>query len=410
MKPVFENALTLIMAGGRGERLYPLTRDLAKPAVDFAGTYKIIDFTLSNCFNSGIRQIYLLTQYSNLTMNRHLKLGWDMLFRGELDEFVEALPPQHRSSEDWYRGTADSIYQNIELLERHKPEFVLILSGDHVYKMDYSKLTEYHAAKDAEMTIAAVEIDRSMAKEMGVIGADANGRVSEFVEKPQDPPTVPGNPSKSLVSMGVYVFTTSKLVRELIRDAKDPDSRHDFGKNIIPELVRRGEKVMVYPFRDERHNKPAYWRDIGTLDSYYAANLDLADPYPEVNLYDAEWPIRTYFGQHPPARIVDSSIDMGLQGKVVDSLISSGCVISGGSVERSVLSPEVRVHTGANVTESVLLHGVDVGRKAIVHKALVCPGVRIPDGATVGVDSEADRARFIVTDQGVVVVPGGYIW
>lgn len=410
MKPVFEKGLTLIMAGGRGERLYPLTRDLAKPAVDFAGSYKIIDFTLSNCFNSGVRQIYLLTQYSNLTMNRHLKLGWDMLFRGELDEFVEALPPQHRSSEDWYRGTADSIYQNIDVLERHKPEYVLILSGDHVYKMDYSKMLDYHVAKGAEMTIAAVEVERSTAKDMGVVGMDSDCRVLEFVEKPQDPPAMPGDPRKSLVSMGVYVFTTVKLVRELIRDAKDVNSRHDFGKDIIPELVRRGDKVVVYPFRDERLNKPAYWRDIGTLDSYYAATLDLADPYPEINLYDAQWPIRTYFGQHPPARIVDSSIDLGLQGKVVDSLISSGCVISGGSVERSVLSPEVRVHTGASVTESVLLHGVDVGRNAVIHKALVCPDVRIPDGATIGVNGEADRARFIVTDKGVTVVPGGYIW
>ncbi|HEY3294405.1 MAG TPA: glucose-1-phosphate adenylyltransferase [bacterium] len=410
MNPVFANALTLIMAGGRGERLYPLTRDMAKPAVDFAGSYKIIDFTLSNCFNSGIRQVYLLTQYSNLTMNRHLKLGWDMLFRGELDEFIEALPPQHRMSEDWYHGTADSIYQNIELLERHKPEYVLILSGDHVYKMDYSKMLDYHVARGAEMTIAAVEVERSMAREMGVLGIDADNRVLEFVEKPQEPPTMPSDPKKSLVSMGVYVFTTAKLVRELIRDAKDTNSAHDFGRSIIPALVGRGEKVVVYPFRDEHHNRPAYWRDIGTLESYYAANLDLADPYPEINLYDPDWPIRTYFGQHPPARITDSSIELGLQGKVVDSLISSGCVISGGSVEKSVLSPEVRVHTGARVTESILLHGVDVGRKAVVHKALVCPGVRIPDGMTIGVDSESDRARFIVTPKGVTVVPGGFVW
>jgi glucose-1-phosphate adenylyltransferase len=410
MKPVFEDALTMIMAGGRGERLYPLTRDVAKPTVVFGGSYKIIDFTLSNCFNSGIRQIYLLTQYSNLTMNRHLKLGWDMLFRGELDEFIEALPPQHRSSEDWYRGTADSIYQNIELLERHKPDYVLILSGDHVYKMDYSKILDYHVARGAEMTIAAVEVERAVARDMGVIGVDTENRVLEFVEKPQEPPTIPGDPKHSLASMGVYAFNTARLVRELIRDAKDPNSQHDFGKNMIPELVKRGESVVVYPFRDERHNRPAYWRDIGTLESYFAANMDLADPYPEINLYDRDWPIRTYFGQHPPARVVDSSIDLGLQGKVVDSLISSGCVISGGSVERSVLSPEVRVHTGARVNESVLLHGVDVGRKAVLQKALICPGVRIPDGATVGVDSEADRARFIVTDKGVTVVPGGYIW
>ncbi|RPH93893.1 glucose-1-phosphate adenylyltransferase [candidate division KSB1 bacterium] len=410
MKPIFEKALTLIMAGGRGERLYPLTRDVAKPAVVFAGSYKIIDFTLSNCFNSGIRQIYLLTQYSNLTMTRHLRLGWDSLFRSELDEFLEALPPQHRIAEDWYRGTADSLYQNIEVLERHKPDHVIVLSGDHVYKMDYSKMLEYHIEKKAEMTIAAVEIERSGAREMGVLGIKDDFRVQHFVEKPQNPFSVPGNPNVSLVSMGVYVFNTAKLVRELIRDAKNPESKHDFGRSIIPHLVEQNEPVYVYPFRNSRQGTPAYWRDIGTLDSYYAANLDLVDPYPVMSLYDADWPIRTYFGQYPPARIVDSSIDLGLHGRVVDSLISSGCVISGGLVERSVLSPEVRVHTGAEVSESILMNGVDIGRQARVHKALVCQGVHIPDGETVGVDRDQDRERFIVTEQGVVVIPGGFEW
>lgn len=410
MKPIFEKALTLIMAGGRGERLYPLTREVAKPVVVFGGTYRIIDFTLSNCFNSGIRQIYLMTQYSNLTMTRHLRLAWDPLFRSELDEFLETLPPQHRSSEDWYHGTADSIFQNIEVLERYKPDYVLILSGDHVYKMDYSKMLEYHIAKGAEMTIAAVEIEKSQAAEMGVLGADENMRIKMFVEKPKDPPTLPGNPNLSLVSMGVYVFNTAKLVRELIRDAKSEKSQRDFGRNIIPNLVNNGEPVFVYPFRDERRNKPAYWRDIGTLDSFYAANLDLVDPYPIVNLYDKTWPIRTYFGQHPPARIVDSSIDLGLHGKVVDSLISSGCVISGALVERSVLSPEVHVHTGAQVSESILMAGVDIGRRARVHRALICPGVEIPDGETVGLNRAQDSERFIVTEQGVTVIQGGFAW
>lgn len=410
MKPIFEKALTLIMAGGRGERLYPLTRDAAKPVVVFGGTYKIIDFTLSNCFNSGIRQIYLLTQYSNLTMTRHLRLAWDPLFRGELEEFLEALPPQHRTSEDWYHGTADCIFQNIEVLQRHKPEWVIVLSGDHVYKMDYSKMLEYHLAKGAELTIAAVEIERGQAREMGVMGVDSDLRVKAFVEKPNDPPPMPGNSQHSLVSMGVYIFNTAKLVRELIRDAKSEGSQRDFGRNIIPNLVNNGEPVYAYPFREERQGKPAYWRDIGTLDSYYAANLDLVDPYPVINLYDAAWPIRTYFGQHPPARIVDSSIDLGLHGKVVDSLISSGCVISGALVERSVLSPEVRVHTGAQVSESILMNGVDIGRRARVHRALVCPGAMVPDGATVGLDADSDRERFIVTEQGVTVIPGGFEW
>jgi glucose-1-phosphate adenylyltransferase len=410
MKPVFEEALTMIMAGGRGERLYPLTRDAAKPTVVFGGSYKIIDFTLSNCFNSGIRQIYLLTQYSNLTMNRHLRLGWSSLFRGELDEFLEALPPQHRSSEDWYHGTADSLYQNIPVLERHKPKFVLVLSGDHVYKMDYSKMIEYHIAKGSELTIAAVEVDRAQAKELGVVGVDKDWRVTEFVEKPQEPPPMPGKPDKSLGSMGIYVFTTAKLVRELIRDFKEMDSQHDFGKDIIPHMVRNGQGVFVYPFHNEKEGIASYWRDIGTLDSYYTANLDLVKADPEVDLYEPSWQVRTYFGQHPPARIVDSTLDPHLQGKVVDSLVSAGCVISGGRVEKSVLSPQVRVHTGAHVSESILLDAVDVGRKAQVHRAIICPGVRIPDGATVGVDHEADRARFIVTHRGVTVVPGDYAW
>ncbi|MBU0507879.1 glucose-1-phosphate adenylyltransferase [bacterium] len=410
MKPIFEQALTLVMAGGRGERLYPLTRDLAKPVVPFGGSYRIIDFTLSNCFNSGIRQIYLLTQYSNLTMTRHLRLAWDSLFRGELDEFIEALPPQHRTAEDWYRGTADSIYQNIELLEAHKPEYVLVLSGDHVYKMDYSLLLEYHIEKHAELTIAAVEIERAEAQQMGVLGVDADCRVREFVEKPENPPPIPKNSNMSLVSMGVYVFNTAKLVRELIRDAKDPHSKRDFGRNIIPSLIERDEMVMAYPFREERTRKTAYWRDIGTLDSYYTTNLDLADPYPEIDLYEQRWPIRTYFGQFPPARVVDSSLDLGLHGTVVDSLICSGCVISGGRVEKSVLSPQVRVHTGAEVTESVLMERVDIGRRAVVRRALLCPGVHVPDGATIGVNHEDDAARFIVTPKGVTVVPGDFTW
>ncbi|MFZ5432628.1 MAG: glucose-1-phosphate adenylyltransferase [Calditrichota bacterium] len=410
MKPLFENALTLIMAGGRGERLYPLTRDAAKPVVVFGGSYRIIDFTLSNCFNSGIRQIYLLTQYSNLTMTRHLRLAWDPLFRSELDEFIEALPPQHRTAEDWYHGTADSIYQNIETLELHKPQYVLILSGDHVYKMDYGKMLEYHIEHNAEMTLATVEIERTEATQMGVVGVDSTWRVGSFIEKPADPPTIPGNPALSLASMGIYVFNTSKLVRELIRDAKDTNSKHDFGRNIIPRLIEQGDKIMAYPFRDERTGKTSYWRDIGTLDSFYTSNLDLADPYPEIDLYEKTWPIRTYFGQYPPARVVDSSIDLGLHGKVVDSLISSGCVISGGHVERSVLSPQVHVHTGASVCESILMDRVDIGRRAVVKRALVCPGVQIPDGATIGVDPDADSSRFIVTSKGVVVVPGDFEW
>jgi len=407
---VLQKTLTMIMAGGRGERLYPLTRDVAKPAVTFGGCYKIIDFTLSNCFNTGIRQMYLLTQYSNMTMNRHVRLAWDSLFRNELEEFLESLPPQHRSVEDWYHGTADSLYQNINVLQRHRPEYVLVLSGDHVYKMNYCEMLECHVRTGAELTIAAVDIERTRAHDFGVIDIDLDNRVRDFVEKPKDPPTIPGNPNMSLVSMGIYVFNTAKLVREIIRDAKDPDSGHDFGKNVIPALVERGDRVFVYPFRDEHRRSSMYWRDIGTLDSYFTCNLDLVAPQLEIDLYDRRWPIRTYVGTHPPARIVDSTVRMGLKGDAVDSLISQGCVISGGCVERSVLSPEVRVHSGAHVSESILMEGVDIGRGASLRKTIICPHAYIPEGAKVGFDHDADRSRFIVTEQGVTVIPGEYAW
>jgi len=405
-----QNALTMIMAGGRGERLYPLTRSTAKPAVTFGGCFKIIDFTLSNCFNSGIRQVYLLTQYSNATMNRHVQLAWEPLFRHELGEFVESLPPQHRSAEDWYHGTADSLYQNIDVLQRHRPEQVIVLSGDHVYKMNYADLLDYHLQVEAELTVAGVEIERSRAKDFGVMEVDSGNRLRRFVEKPKDPPAVPDNPGKALVSMGVYIFATAALVRELIRDAKGPRSGHDFGKDIIPSLMERGRRVFVYPFRAEPAKTARYWRDIGTLDSYFECNLDLLAPRLEMPLYDRHWPIRTYVGSQPPARIVDSTIDASLRGRAVESLICPGCVISGAQVERSVLSPRVRVHSKADVYESILMEGVDVGRGAALRRAIVCPRVNVPEGVQVGFDPDKDRARFVVTPQGVTVVPEEYVW
>jgi glucose-1-phosphate adenylyltransferase len=410
MSSVAQDVLTLIMAGGRGERLYPLTRDVAKPAVTFAGSYKIIDFTLSNCFNSGIRQIYLLTQYSNLTMNRHLRRVWDSLFRNDLDEFLEALPPQNRSAEDWYHGTADSIFQNINVLQKHRPERVLILSGDHVYKMNYADMTQAHVAARAELTIGGVETDRARARDFGVMEVDGENRVLRFVEKPKAPPTLPANPEKSIVSMGIYVFNTVKLVRELIRDAKDRRSSHDFGKDIIPAMIGQGDRVYVHPFRNADSGSPRYWRDIGTLDSYFTCNLDLLAPQPEMDLYDRHWPIRACASAHPPARIADSVLDFTGKGTVEHSLISQGCVVAGGRVDRSVLSPEVRVHPGAHVSECILTEGVDVGRGAAIRRTIVCPGVRIPDGIKVGYDPDGDRRLFTVTDQGVVVIPEEYSW
>jgi glucose-1-phosphate adenylyltransferase len=410
MSSMVHQVMTMIMAGGRGERLFPLTRDVAKPAVTFGGSYRMIDFTLSNCLNSGIRRVYLLTQYSNLTMNRHVRQAWDLLFRNDFDEFLESLPPQHRSVEDWYHGTADSIYQNIHILQKHRPEHVLILSGDHVYKMNYVEMIESHVRSGADLSIAGVETERSRAKDFGVMEVDGENRVHRFVEKPGDPPSIPEKPGRSLVSMGIYVFSTVKLVRELIRDAKDPNSGHDFGKDIIPSLIARGDRVHVFPFRDANSGASIYWRDIGTLDSYFACNLDLVAPQPEMDLCDRKWPVRTYARPYPPARIVDSTVDTARKGEVLRSLISQGCVISGGRVEGSVLSPDVRIHTGAHVSESILMEGVDVGRGAALRRTIVSPHVRIPEGTRVGYDDLDDRRRFMVTEQGVTVIPEEYPW
>jgi glucose-1-phosphate adenylyltransferase len=404
------NVLTMIMAGGRGERLYPLTRDAAKPAVTIAGCYKIIDFTLSNCFNSGMRKVYLLTQYSNVTMNRHVRLAWEPLFRTEHDEFIESLPPQHRSGEDWYHGTADSLYQNLDVLQRHRPEHLLVLSGDHVYRMGYVGMIDYHVSNGAELTIAAVEIERQRACEFGVMETDPDGRVRHFVEKPEKPSACPGNPEMSLCSMGVYVFNAGKLVRELIRDAKDRHSSHDFGKNIIPGLIDRGDRVFAYPFRDENTGSPGYWRDIGTLDSYFDCNLNLASPQPGIDLYDRHWPIRTCIPPHPPSRIVGAAVGDARRGEVIDCLISPGCTISAARVELSVLSPEVRIHSAANVSHCILMEGVEVGRGVVLRRTIVCPGVRIPEGKRIGMDDRADRARYTVTQAGVTAVPSEYAW
>lgn len=399
--------LTIIMAGGRGERLYPLTRDRAKPAVMFGGIYRIIDFTLSNCLNSGIRQIYLLTQYSNASLERHLKLGWNF-FNRELGEFIESIPPQYRTENQWYVGTADCIFQNINLLQREKPERVLILSGDHIYKMDYQDMIQFHVDSGAEVTVAAAEIPKRQAAEMGVMAVDKSFRISKFLEKPSDPPTMPGRDDVSLVSMGVYIFNTHKLVRELILDSKT-NSEHDFGKNILPDMVKRNEKVYGYPFKDKNQKKAKYWRDIGSLDSYWEANMDLVNVNPEFNLYDQEWQIRTYQGQYPPAKTVFDNEKESRVGQVLDSLVSAGCVISGGRVERSVLSPQVRVNSYARVEQSILMEGVDIGRHAHVHRAIIDENVKVPAGFQIGINPKEDARLFSITPGGITVVPSGII-
>jgi glucose-1-phosphate adenylyltransferase len=401
------HTLTLLMAGGRGERLYPLTKEKAKPAVTFGGIYKIIDFTLSNCLNSGIREIYLLTQYSSVSLDRHIRSGWSSVFRHELNEFLESVPPQHRTAEGWYVGNVDAIYQNINLLESHKPERVLLLSGDHIYKMNYRDMIAFHESSGAEVTVGAVELDKERAKQMGVMNLDADFRVREFLEKVSDPPTMPEDPTKCLVSMGVYVFNTPKLVREAIRDSKERNSVHDFGRNVLPYMINRKEKVFAYIFKDENKKVFKYWRDIGTINSYYDANMDLVSVEPLFNLYDTEWPIRTHYGQYPPAKTVFAYEHEGRVGAVYDSIVSPGCIVSGGRVYRSILSPCVRINSYSLVTDSILMEGVEIGRGARVHRAIICDGVEIPPGMQIGVNPSDDAAKFTVTSRGVTVVPEG---
>lgn len=406
MASLLRNTLTMVLAGGQGERLYPLTRDRVKPAVPFGGIYRIIDFTLSNCINSNIRRIYVLTQYKSDSLNKHLRLGWH-LFHEELGEFITTIPPQFRSSEYWYKGTADAIFQNIYILQDERPERVLILAGDHIYKMDYSAMVEYHEAHEADLTVAAVEVDIEAARKFGVMKIDRSNRIIGFEEKPEHPHAHHERADKALVSMGIYVFSTDVLVRAVTEDAKR-DTTHDFGKNIIPDLIQT-HRVYAFPFQDGNKNDPLYWRDVGTLDSYWEANMDLVDVTPLFNLYDAGWPIRTYQEQAPPVKTVFAQEYEGRVGVTIDSLIANGCIISGGRVQRSVLSPHVRVNSYAQVFESIVMGGCQIGRYARIRRAIIDKDVIVPDGYEIGYDLEEDRKKFVVTPQRVVVVPKGMI-
>ena len=401
------NVLTMILAGGKGTRLEPLTRDRAKPAVPFGGLYRIIDFTLSNCLNSGLRRVLVLTQFKSQSLDRHIRQGWGFL-NHDLGEGIEVLPPQQRIDEHWYKGTADAIYQNIYSIEKEDPEHLLVLAGDHIYKMDYSAMIAEHATGDADLTVGCIPIPLGECDQFGIVQTDASGRVLGFQEKPRLTDPMPGDADRALGSMGIYVFNTSTLFDRLCEDAADAGSSHDFGKDIIPAMLRDGYKVRSHRFRDRNGKPNPYWRDVGTLDAYYQANLDLVAVDPVLNLYDDLWPIRTLHPQNPPPKFVhlgDGPRGHTRRGEAHDSIVSSGSIVSGGQVRRSILSPRVRVNSFAVVEDSILFEGVDVGRYCRIRRAIVDKEVKLPPYTVLGFDADFDRRRgFTVTEAGVVVV------
>lgn len=397
--------LTLVLAGGKGTRLEPLTRDRAKPAVPFGGVYRIIDFPLSNCINSGLRQILLLTQYKAASLDRHINLGWRFLCR-DLDEFIDILPPQQRIDDSWYLGTADAVYQNIYNIEQHQPDYVLILAGDHVYKMDYSELIRDHVESEADCTVGCLPVALHEGTQFGIIHVDDDRRIVTFKEKPAVPEPMPDDPEKCLASMGIYVFSANTLFEELCKDATKPDSARDFGRNIIPSMLGRSI-VRAYPFRDKNTNQTCYWRDVGTIDAYYEANMDLIAVNPELNLYDQGWPIRTHQPQSPPPKFVfaETSSPSARAGQALDSMICSGSIVSGGRVQRSIVATNCRVNSWATVEDSILFDGVEIGRHCRIRRAIIDKGVRLPERTQVGYDHDEDRARgYTVTESGIVVI------
>ncbi len=400
-----DSVLAVVLAGGKGERLEPLTRDRAKPAVPFGGAYRIIDFTLSNCLNSGLRRMLVLTQYKAMSLDRHINLGWRRLLCRELDEFIDVVPPQQRIDEHWYQGTADAVYQNIYTLEKERPDYVVVLAGDHIYKMDYGSLVQFHKEVRADLTVAALRLPASESRHFGVIEADTDQRIHGFQEKPEDPITIPGDDQHIYASMGIYVFTARFMFEQLCLDATRLGSRHDFGHNIIPAVIGTN-RVFAFPFHDENRKQNAYWRDVGTLDAYFEANMDLISVDPLLNMYDEHWPIRTYLPNYPAPKFVFAETGPNARrGQALDSIVCQGSIISGGTVERSLLGTNTRVNSFAHVEDSIVLDHVDIGRHARVRRAIIDKGVHIPPGTQIGFDHEHDRARgFTVSEGGVVVI------
>ena len=403
-----KDVVAVILAGGKGSRLEPLTRDRAKPAVPFGGGYRIADFALSNCLNSGIRKLLLLTQYKASSLDRHINAGWRQYFCRELGEFIDVVPPQQRIDEHWYQGTADAVYQNIYSIEKEKPNNVLILAADHIYKMNYGAMVDYHEKMKADLTVAALNVDPEAAKAFGVMQVNEQHRIVGFEEKPENPQRIPGSSDQCLASMGVYVFSARFLFEQLLKDANQNGSQRDFGKDIIPAVID-SHRVFAFPFQDENRKAQAYWRDVGTLDAYYQASMDLISVDPMLNLYDQHWPIRTYQETCPPPKFVfGGDEDEGRVGMATDSTVCPGSVVSGGRVERSIIGLHCRINSFANVSDSILFDNVEVGRHAQVRRAIIDKGVKIPAGARIGHDLRADKQRGLtVTDSGIVVIGKG---
>jgi len=408
MQNMLEDTLTLVLAGGVGSRLSPLTNERAKPAVPFGGKYRIIDFTLANCVHSGLRRLLVLTQYKSHSLQKHLRDGWS-IFNPELGEYITAVPPQMRTGDNWYSGTADAIYQNLYLLERSEAKYVVVLSGDHIYRMDYAPIIKQHVERNAELSVACMEVDINQASDFGVMDIDEQQRIRAFAEKPENPIGSPDNPEAALVSMGIYVFSMELLIEALLVDHDNPSSSHDFGKDIIPSLI---ENHAVYAHKfggsEGRVSQDCYWRDVGTIDAYYEANMDLLQAVPPIDLYQEDWSIRTHQQQWPPARTVPGLL--GNEGIFINSIVAGGSIIAGGSVQESILFPRVFIGDEAFVERSLLFEGVRVGDGAHLKSCIVDKNVEIPAGTKIGFDIELDKQRFTVSDAGIVVIPKGYVF
>jgi glucose-1-phosphate adenylyltransferase len=399
---VLRDTITVILAGGQGERLSPLTTLRSKPAVPFGGKYRIIDFALSNCLNSGFRRVYVLTQYKSDSLNMHLYEAWS-IFNPELGEFIYSVPPQRKLNNEWYLGTANAIHQNLNLVSDKKAKWVLILGGDHIYKMDYLKFLDYHIDNDADLSISSIIVKKDEATRFGIIGVDKENKVTSFIEKPEKPPEIPSHPGHSFVNMGIYVFN-AKVLRDVLHEMESKKIKnHDFGQHVIPYMIQSGYKVFAYEFLDENKKSQPYWKDIGTIDSYYAANMDLISVIPEFNLYDPDWPLRTHQFQFPPAKTVSHEGER--VGRTLNSLVCDGTIVSGGLVERSLLGPNVKINSYSYITDSIIMNNVVVGRHARIRRAIIDKNVKIPEGYEIGFDTEGDKKKFTVSETGIVVIP-----